>query len=126
MTRMDYLDLEQAQPPAILRVCEAVSSLADTRVLAEMDEVVQRLRDEQTADVVVDLGQADYFGSTLLEALRMLWNDLHARGGRLVLCNLSSVGREVLEISHFDRIWHLAGSRADALRWLEDSGKPRV
>lgn len=37
MTGMEYLDLERAQPPAILRVCEAVSSLADTQVLAEMD-----------------------------------------------------------------------------------------
>lgn len=126
MSQSEYLDLEQTQPYAMMRVRESISSLADTQVLEEMDDVVKRLRSEQTADVIVDLEQAAYFGSTMLEALRMLWNDVRTRGGCLVLCNISSVGREILEISHFNRIWHLAANRSEALKWLEDLDAPEV
>lgn len=124
MSQTEFLNLEQTQPYAMMRVCESISSLADTQVLAEMEYVVRRLREEQTADVIVDLEQAAYFGSTMLEALRMLWNDVRTRGGHLVLCNISSVGREVLEISHFNRIWHLTANRSAALKRLEELGAP--
>lgn len=122
MSQTEFLELEQTRPFAIVRVCEAISSLADTRVLTEMEDVVRRIHEDRTADVVVDLAQAAYFGSTLLEALRMLWNDVRPRGGHLVLCNISGVGREVLEISHFNRIWHLTTSRDEALRRLDELG----
>jgi anti-anti-sigma factor len=122
MSQPEFLNLEQTQPYGMLSVCESISSLADTRVLAEMDDVVRRLRADQAADVIVDLRQAEYFGSTLLEALRMLWNEVRMRNGHLVLCNISSVGREVLEVSHFDRIWHLTANRAEALERLDELG----
>ncbi len=126
MSQLEYFELEQTQPYGMMRVRESISSLADTQVLEEMDDVVKRLQSEQTADVIVDLERASYFGSTMLEALRMLWNDVRTRGGRLVLCNISSVGREILEISHFNRIWHLAANRSEALKRLEESGRPEV
>ena len=37
-------------------------------------------------------------------------------GGHIALCNASDVGREVLEIAKFDKVWPLVNSRAEALR----------
>ena len=130
MTEPEFLELEQTTPWAVIRVREAVTSLADSRVLAEMEAILSQVREARSAGVIIDLEQAAYFGSSLLEALRLLWKDLRARGENLVLCNVSAVGREILEVAKFDRIWPLTGNRSDAMAQLDrmghSSGEPPI
>lgn len=103
-------------PVFVVELLGAVSSLADSSVLMELEDVRSELRQGGQKAVVVDLAQAAYFGSSLLEAIRILWNDLSARGGRIALCNASEVGREVLLIAKFDHVWPLVGSRDEAIK----------
>lgn len=103
-------------PVLVVELLGVVSSLADSSVLRELEEVRSDLRKGGQTAVVVDLAKADYFGSSLLEAIRILWNDLSACGGRIALCNPSEVGREVLQIAKFDHVWPLVNSRNEAIK----------
>ncbi len=105
-----------AGPVLIVELLGVVSSLADTAVLQELQEVRTELRAGGHTALVIDLAAATYFGSSLLEAIRILWNDLSAVGGHIALCNASEVGREVLEIAKFDKVWPLVGSRDEAIQ----------
>ncbi len=103
-------------PVLVVELLGVVSSLADNSVLQELDEVRSDLRQGGHQGLVVDLARAAYFGSSLLEAIRILWNDLSASGGRIALCNPSDVGREVLQIAKFDHVWPLVDSRDEAIK----------
>ena len=105
-----------AGPVLVVELLGVVSSLADTAVLHELEEVRTELRNGGHKALVIDLAAATYFGSSLLEAIRILWNDISAVGGHIALCNASEIGREVLEIAKFDKVWPLLNSRAEALR----------
>jgi len=100
----------------VVELLGVVSSLADSSVLQELEEVRTDLRKGGHKALVVDLAQAAYFGSSMLEAIRILWNDLSACGGRIALCNASDVGREVLQIAKFDHVWPLVDSRDEAIK----------
>lgn len=105
----------------ILELGESVGNMSDYSLLNEFEEVRRLRRDTGTTKIIFDLERAQFFGSSLLELIRVLWNDLHPLGGRLVICNPSSFGREVLEISKFDQLWPLVENRQRALELLSVS-----
>ena len=108
-------------PVFVVELLGVVSSLADSSVLRELEEVRADLRKGGQKALVVDLAKAAYFGSSLLEAIRILWNDLSARGGHIALCNASEVGREVLQVAKFDHVWPLTDSLDEAVRIVNAS-----
>ena len=99
----------------VVELLGTVSSMTDKSVLQELEEVRSNLRLGAYKGLVVDLALATYFGSSLIEALRILWNDLTSSGGRIALCNASEIGLEVLQIAKFDTIWPLVESRSRAI-----------
>ncbi len=103
----------------LVELLGVVSSLADDSITRELDSVRERLRTGGFHDVVIDLGQVAYFGSSMLEAIRTLWNELTPRNGRLILCNASEVGREVLQVAKFDHLWPLVAARDEAIQLLK-------
>lgn len=106
-------------PTLVLEVHGIVSSLADAAALSQLDQALDQLRSGSVTQVLVDLGQSPYFGSMMLETLRRVWNDVHPRAGRMVLCNVSPVGKEILQIAKFDHLWPIVATRADAEAHLQ-------
>jgi anti-anti-sigma factor len=100
----------------IVELAGVVSSLADDSITRELDAVRAQLRSGKQKSVVIDLGQVAYFGSSMLEAIRTIWNEVSPHGGKLALCNASEVGREILQVAKFDHLWPLVESRAEALK----------
>lgn len=119
MTGLHLFQVDRVGPALVVAVHDSVGSFADTEILGEMAALVSQVNQSQVGSVVVDFGGVAYFGSSMLEALRVLWNELERRGGRLALCNLSDVSREIIEISHFDRLWPIYDSRDQALAALQ-------
>lgn len=103
----------------IVEVLRPVGSLADDSVLQELDALVATLKAEAPHAVIVDFHQVDYFGSSLLEALRVLWRQIEPNGGRMALCNLSTVGKEIIELARFDHVWTVAADLPTARHLLE-------
>lgn len=93
-----------------------VGNFAEAEIIRDTNRLIERVRSAPVAGVVVDFEQAEYFGSTMLEALRLLWTHLRAAGARLVLCRVSEVGREILQVAHFDTVWPICGTREEAVR----------
>lgn len=112
---------------AILREGEAlvvapqrdVGVLTDSALMPEIESVLERLRGDSTSRVVVDFEQTTYFGSSMLEALLVLWRHLQASNGRMALCNLSNDEREILRVARFDTLWSICGTRSEALAAVE-------
>ena len=89
----------------IVRIGQNVGSLAEADVIDAMENLSSMAGESSLRGVVVNFSGVEYFGSLLLEVLRHLWNQVHTRNVPMVLCEVPEIGREILEISHFDRLW---------------------
>jgi anti-anti-sigma factor len=107
--------LEEAGNTLIVEPQRNVTSLADDEVHCELQSILARLAEPQPHNLVVDFGKIEYFGSSMLEAMRSIAQRVHAYDGSLALCNLSPVAREILHIARFDVVWPIYNSRAEAL-----------
>ena len=66
--------------------------------------------------VVIDLSHTTFFGSSFIEVLFRMWNRQNAAaGGKFGISGLSDYCREVLEITHLDRLWKLYATLDEAL-----------
>lgn len=103
----------------VVEVLRPVGSLAEQDVMRELDGITAITATLQPCKVAIDFHQVAYFGSSLLEALRIVWTQIEDREGRMVLCNLSPVGKEIIQIAKFDHLWPICNTRAEALGLLE-------
>lgn len=65
--------------------------------------------------LLIDLQHLAFMSSAGLRVLLVVAKSLEAQGGELRLCNLDSNVREVFEISGFDTLLNVYGSRASAM-----------
>lgn len=120
MTHSKYFQVSREQGVLVLRLSHEISSLTDDAVLNEIEPLSRECLTPELAGVVVDFGQTAYFGSCLLEALRLLWTRLEPLGKRMALCHVSPVCREILDISRFDRLWPVCETRTQAVNCLHN------
>ena len=67
--------------------------------------------------VVIDLSHTTFFGSSFIEVLFRMWNRQNAApNGKFAIAGLSAYCREVLEITHLDRLWKLYPTLDEAVR----------
>ncbi len=124
MTPQHYFQTELDQnssgsPTLIVEILQPVGSLADTSVMEELDRILEQLQESDCHRVIVDFRETSYFGSSLLEALRLIWNKIRTRDGRMVLCRLSPVGKEILQVARFDHLWPITTDRTAAFNSLQ-------
>jgi len=66
--------------------------------------------------MVVDLSETNIFGSAFIEALFRAFNRLGTRdGAAFALCGLTPYCREVIDVTHLDRLWEIYESREQAI-----------
>lgn len=114
MTSTELFTTQTAGSTLTIEVHGTISSLADDEALRKLDHILEQLQSGGVRNVLIDFRQSPYFGSCMLETLRRIWNDVQPRGGRLVLCNLSPVGREILQLAKFDQLWPVLDTREEA------------
>ena len=72
--------------------------------------------------LVLDMAVTEFFGSSFIEALFRVWKKLNPRpGAKFAISGLQPYCKEVLEVTHLDRLWPLPDSRAAAVALV--SGK---
>jgi len=99
----------------------SAASFAEEAVNSELDGLLSQIGQPDLKNVVFDFGHISYFGSSMLGAMHALWKRVSAGNGKMAVCNVSEVGREVLEISRFDTLWPIFASREEALRAVAES-----
>ena len=70
----------------------------------EVTELLKLLDDPGIRNVAVDFHRCAYFGSSAMGALIRIARVVRARGGEMVLSNLSECGRELLDIAFRHRL----------------------
>lgn len=69
--------------------------------------------------LLIDLSHTKFFGSAFIEVLFRAWHRLNGReGGRLGLSGLTPYCREVIDVTHLDRLWNVYENREAALAVL--------
>lgn len=118
MTTPQYFRCEKDGTVLVVQVLRPVGSLAEQDVMKELDRILAVAAELPTCKVIIDFGQASYFGSSLLEALRIIWTKIEHHEGRMMLCNLAPVGKEIIQIAKFDHLWPVCSTREEALRLI--------
>lgn len=69
--------------------------------------VLEAAKKADPPKLVVDLSHTKFFGSSFIELLFRLWNRINSQQGKFALAGLSPYCREVLEVTHLDKLWPL-------------------
>ncbi|MEO8494595.1 MAG: STAS domain-containing protein [Planctomycetota bacterium] len=115
MATPKYFTVEQADEIVIFTAIGSLHGLVEDAARTEWDALLHQLDSASAKHAVIDLGALDYFGSIMLELLVVLWKRVHAKSGKLALCNVSPVGLEILKTAKFDTLWPIVADREQAL-----------
>jgi anti-anti-sigma factor len=94
----------------------------DGRIDSSTAMELERACDEHLARgvnrLLIDLAQVEYVSSAGLRVFLVVGKKAQRNGGRLALCCLTPMVREILAIAGFDRILTIAGTRGEGLAKL--------
>lgn len=66
--------------------------------------------------LVLDMAPTEFFGSSYIETLFRVWKKLNTQpGAKFAISGLQPYCKEVLEVTHLDRLWPLPATRAEAI-----------
>jgi anti-anti-sigma factor len=113
-----FVRIDRAGDSLVVAPLFTFASFTEADLAAEWRAVQEQLDLPEVRNVVVDLGEIPYFGSTVLEWMVQMWKRAKAKGGTLATCNCSQIGKEVLHAARFDTLWNSFASRDEALASL--------
>lgn len=87
----------------------------DAEVHAGVQSVLEQIRSAARPLVVVDLGNAGYFGSVIIGALVTFANATDGAGGVFAVCNASADMGRVLKVMNLAERWMMCDTRQDAI-----------
>jgi anti-anti-sigma factor len=105
----------------VLMPLEGIGAYDSLSYTEEAQRLLNELRNSQLVHVIVDLEKVEWFGTFLVEILLSLWRYVKANHGKLRLCNVSELGREVLRVLRLDTMWPIDGLREEALHAINSS-----
>ena len=109
------LHVERREDSLIVTPPESISTVDWQRVLMDIHDFLAPIRNGGVQTVIVDLKNAEYAGTWMLQFINLLWRQVQSGGGKMVVCNVSDVGREILARAKLDTVWPVHASREDAL-----------
>jgi anti-sigma B factor antagonist len=98
-----------------------VARFEDAEILFEESAVetvgrqLHRLIKEGHTRLVVNFAGVRYLSSEVLAILAALQRELEPVRGRIVLCGMDPLLRDMVRITHLDRIFDICGEEAEAL-----------
>ena len=110
-----HLQVRTVDGVAVARLVDAEILFAEAAVHAlgdELDDLV--VRQGQTR-LVLDLGGVRYMSSAMLAKLVALEQKARQAGGRLRLCGVGPTVRDILGVSHLDRVFDIDEDEQSAL-----------
>jgi anti-anti-sigma regulatory factor len=88
----------------------------ESDVVSELKTLLGLAGSPGVAHLIVDLGAANYFGATMLDAINQLGLRFRDLGGRTALCDASPQMGEILTIRRMSEDWLQFDTRKLALR----------
>jgi anti-sigma B factor antagonist len=93
-------------------------SFRESDVANELNTLLSLIGTPGIVNLVVDLGSAEYFGSTMIGAINQLGARFREIGGKIALCDLSPQMSDMLDIMHLGDVWMKFDTRKIALRFM--------
>ena len=93
----------------------------DETILGELQTSVLATADEASPPLLVlDLSHTQFFGSSFLEVLLQVFNQLTSKeGGRFAISGLTTYCAEVISITHLDQVWETFPTVEEAVNALK-------
>lgn len=113
-----YIRSEQQGSVLVITPLFTQAVFAEPKSASEWHHLEEQLDAPSTEQVIVDLGEITYFGSTVLEWITQLWKRVKNKGGRLAVVRPSKIGREVLNVARLERLLGIFDTRDQAFIWL--------
>jgi anti-sigma B factor antagonist len=111
--------ITREQGVTVITLGEEFESLTDLELENLKGTLYDAAAQAEPPLLLLDLSRLRFFGSSFIEALFRAWSQLHTRpGGRMSLCGLTGYCREVVEVTHLDRLWSVFDTRDEAVRGL--------
>ena len=98
-----------------------VEEMHETLIAQAAKMVVNSLKEDPPAGIVIDLGQVNYVGSVFVSFLLRCHMLAKKTGSEVVLAGASERTRELLHLTALDTLWALYDTRAEALEALSGS-----
>ncbi|MBM82775.1 MAG: hypothetical protein CMJ78_19610 [Planctomycetaceae bacterium] len=78
------------------------------------DLILNTAEEADPPRMLLDLSNTSFFGSSFIEVLFRVWNRMNGKDGKFAITGLTPYCKEVLEITHLDRIWGIYDSQDEA------------
>jgi anti-anti-sigma factor len=108
------IEIHQVGNIAVVAPIGLMGELEYEECEADLEAVLKRCESPDVRNVVLDLAGVELLGSSAVGWFIELSHRVMPRGGRMVLCHVSEVGKEVLRISKLKDHWPLYGTRDEA------------
>jgi anti-anti-sigma factor len=96
---------------------------SEPQIRQELDNVEKIIQQRTDCDVLVDLSNVDIMTSSSISGFLQLYKLLTNSGRKLVLCNASSVTKDIFGVTCFHGIFEFIDDKSEALASLEPTGK---
>ena len=103
---------------AVVTPSAKVEEMHETLIEQAARMVVQALREDPPAGIVVDLSQVNYFGSVFVSFLLRCHALAKKNGTEIVLAGASDPARELLQLLDLETLWALYKNRQEAIEAL--------
>lgn len=118
MEKQKFFTDEMIQGVAVVTLESELSNYQGDAFLSAIQELGEKYARDGTNVALVDFSRVKFFGSSVLEGLRLLWKELGAGEGHVSLCSLNEVCDQIIHLSHFDHVWTVYPDRQAALTEL--------
>lgn len=79
-------------------------------------QLVQVADEAEPPHLILDMSATEFFGSSFIEVLFRVWKRLNSHSNpKFAISGLQPYCREVLEVTHLDRLWPLYAGRDEAI-----------
>jgi len=106
----------ERQGNALVVTAQAELSHLQADIDQQMLAVLDKLQETGARHLVLDLSQAQFFGTPVLGAMVKVWKKVSQDGGQMALCNVSEDIQKVLHLTKLHTLWPIHSSREEALR----------
>ncbi len=96
-----------------------IAGRLDAVTALDAEKEFEKILQEGSEQLLVDLGELDYISSAGLRVLLVVAKKIQQNGGKVVLAELTPNVKEVFEISGFSSIFKIFDSREEAAVFLE-------
>ncbi len=120
MPEAKIFDIETDDKIVIINVDFDPSIDADLIILNQISQVREFIKETKPEGVLFDFSRSGYFGSCMLEAVLEIWNLVkEIEKSQMIICELSEIGTEIIELSKLDTLWTIKPTRKESIEILK-------